>query len=87
MKLLDKKLHQKGIRVVTLSSSAHSYSTIYSDDLHYKKGRKYSKWEAYGQSKLANLLFAKSFADRFKDKSDLLSLSVHPGVINTNLGK
>ena len=45
---------------------------------------------AYGQSKTANLLFAKSLADRYKNRpagSEIISLSVHPGVINTNLSK
>ena len=68
MKLLGEKLNQKGVRVVTLSSSAHSYGTIDINDMHFKNrdDRTYTRWDAYGQSKLANLLFAKSLADRFK---------------------
>ena len=73
--------------MVTLSSTAHKFGSIDDTDLHYKKGRrKYNNWGAYGQSKLANLLFAKSLADRFKEKGlSHVSVSVHPGVINTNL--
>lgn len=49
-------------------------------------GRKYAAWEAYGQSKQANLLFAKGLADRLKGTA-ATALAVHPGVIQTNLWK
>lgn len=71
-------------RVVTLASTAHTFGNININDLHYNNGNnKYSAWGAYGQSKLANILFAKGLSDRMKDK--MISLSVHPGVIKTNL--
>jgi NAD(P)-dependent dehydrogenase (short-subunit alcohol dehydrogenase family) len=50
---------QAGCRVVVLSSTAHSFGSVDVGDLHYKKGRAYSPWGAYGQSKACNLLFAK----------------------------
>jgi len=71
-------------RIVVLSSVAHDMGKVDPSDLHYKNGRKYAGWEAYGQSKLANLLFAKGLADRLKG-TPLTAVSVHPGVIHTNL--
>jgi NAD(P)-dependent dehydrogenase (short-subunit alcohol dehydrogenase family) len=71
-------------RVVMLSSSAHqqAYSQgIRLDDLDAAKG--YSSWGAYGQSKLANLLFARELAKRLP--AGQTANSVHPGVIATNL--
>lgn len=73
-------------RVVVLTSTAHDMGKIDDKDLHYRHGRKYGNWSAYGQSKLANLLFAKSLADKFKlAGSPVTAVSVHPGVIQTNL--
>jgi len=40
---------------------------VKTEELHYTKGMRYRSWEAYGQSKLANLLFAKGLADHIKD--------------------
>jgi retinol dehydrogenase-12 len=73
-------------RIVVLSSSAHNMGKIDVNDLHYKNGRSYRAWQAYGQSKLANLLFAKELADRLAESSpNVTAVSVHPGVIQTNL--
>ncbi len=74
-------------RVVMLSSSAHTRAPkegIQFDNLDGKRG--YSGWTAYGQSKLANLLFAKELARRFEG-SPRTANAVHPGVIATNLGR
>jgi NAD(P)-dependent dehydrogenase (short-subunit alcohol dehydrogenase family) len=82
--LLKKMKSQKhSSRVVTLASSAHSFGKITFDDMHYKK-RSYTPWEAYGQSKAANVLFTKGLADRLTD-SPVRALCLHPGVIKTNL--
>lgn len=73
-------------RVVMLSSSAHrqAYSEgIRLDDLD--AARNYSAWGSYGQSKLANLLFARELAKRLP--AGQTANSVHPGVIATNLGR
>ena len=81
-------------RVVVLSSSAHTFGSIDVNDLHYQHGRRYSPWGAYGQSKLANLLFAKELSDQslaaFKTGGStnvgrVSSTAVHPGVIHTPL--
>jgi len=75
-------------RVVTLSSVAHeSFGELDLDNLHYAEGRKYSSWGAYGQSKLANLLFTKGLHARLvSEPGNMVSaLAVHPGVIRTEL--
>mmetsp|Transcript_23067 Transcript_23067/g.33774 ORF Transcript_23067/g.33774 Transcript_23067/m.33774 type:complete len:331 (+) Transcript_23067:76-1068(+) len=85
-KLLLPKMQSQDFetRVVVLSSSAHTMGTIVPSDLHFKNGRKYNNWTSYGQSKLADLLFAKELADRTKG-TKMTAVSVHPGVIQTNL--
>lgn len=74
-------------RVVVVSSSAHQWAPdegIQFDNLSGEEG--YEPFEAYGQSKLANGLFARELARRFAD-SDATANSLHPGVIKTNLGR
>ena len=51
-------------RIVAVSSSAHMMGDLDLDDLHYRK-RPYSPWASYGQSKLANVLFAKELTRRW----------------------
>jgi WW domain-containing oxidoreductase len=70
-----------------LSSSAHHRAPevgIVFDDLSLE--RSYTAWSAYGQSKLANLLFAKALAKRLEGTGKTAN-AVHPGVIATNLGR
>ncbi|MFZ4579529.1 MAG: SDR family NAD(P)-dependent oxidoreductase [Myxococcota bacterium] len=72
-------------RVVILSSAAHRMAPkggIAFDNLKGDKG--YQAWSAYGQSKFADLLFAKELARRFAGTSRTAN-AVHPGVIATNL--
>jgi WW domain-containing oxidoreductase len=74
-------------RVVMLSSAAHMMAPkggIAFDNLSGERG--YKGWVAYGQSKMANLLFAKELARRFSGTSRTAN-AVHPGVINTNLSR
>lgn len=49
-------------------------------------GETYHKWQAYGQSKTANILFSVSLAEKL-GQNGLLAFSVHPGVVVTNLGR
>ncbi len=71
-------------RIVTLSSSAHLNAHINFDDLMLVKD--YSLMLAYGQSKLANLLFARELHRRIETAGlDMLSLAAHPGFIRTNM--
>lgn len=75
-----------GSRVVTLSSIAHRGASIDFNNLDGSKGYKAMKF--YGQSKLANLLFAKELDNRFKQHGiNTLSIACHPGISNTNLFK
>lgn len=71
-------------RVVTVSSQAHRMGRMNFDDL---MGRdRYSPWRAYGQSKLANLLFAAELQRRLGDRgSPQISVAAHPGYAATNL--
>ena len=72
-------------RIVTQSSGAHEAGNMDFSDLH--RERSYGKWEAYGQSKLANLLFAYELQRRLEAAgiTDTLSVACHPGYAATNL--
>ena len=78
------KLQEFPSRVVCLSSKAHTMGSVDLTDVNFRNGRKYSSFEAYGQSKSANILFAKQLADRTKG-SLINAVALHPGVISTNL--
>ncbi len=74
-------------RVVMLSSSAHNNAPAGGIDFENLSGEKsYSPWTAYGQSKFANLLFAKELAKRLAGTKKTAN-AVHPGVIFTNLAR
>ncbi len=86
-RLLPKVLDAESGRIVMLSSSAHAQAPsggIQFDNLSGEDG--YSAWSAYGQSKLANALFALDLSERLKD-TPVTANSLHPGVIQTNLGR
>ncbi|WP_433076419.1 SDR family NAD(P)-dependent oxidoreductase [Dactylosporangium sp. CA-052675] len=72
-----------GARVVSVSSSAHLFSAVVFDDIHFER-REYDPWLAYGQSKTANVLFAVE-ADRRWAGDGILVNALHPGSIRTNL--
>lgn len=75
-----------GARVVTLSSLAHRWGPIRYDDPHFTQG--YDKRRAYGQSKLACLVFALELQRRLAASgAGTLSVAAHPGVAATNLGQ
>ena len=72
-------------RVVTIASGAHRMGKIDIDDLNWEN-RRYDRWRAYGQSKLANLLFTLELQRRLSDAgSDVLAVGAHPGWSATNL--
>ncbi|HEY1878996.1 MAG TPA: oxidoreductase [Caulobacteraceae bacterium] len=73
----------RAARVVELSSIGHRRSGVDFDDPHYRR-RAYDKWEAYGQSKTANALFAVAFNQRFGPEG-VHANSVMPGGIMTPL--
>jgi NAD(P)-dependent dehydrogenase (short-subunit alcohol dehydrogenase family) len=71
-------------RVVTVSSNAHKMGRINFDDLQSE--RRYSRWIAYGQSKLADLSFALELDRRLRAAgSNVKSVAAHPGYAATNL--
>jgi NAD(P)-dependent dehydrogenase (short-subunit alcohol dehydrogenase family) len=72
-------------RVVTLSSAGHSRADVDLVDPNFAT-TPYNAWIAYGRSKTANALFARELASR-AGPAGLLSFSVHPGAIVTELGR
>ena len=70
---------------MTVSSLAHDNGEIYWDDINWEK-TEYSSVKAYGQSKLANILFTRELANRLKG-SGVTTYSLHPGVIATELSR
>lgn len=82
--LLDLLVETKDSRVITLSSIAHRMGKIDFNDIMLEKN--YSGMQAYGNSKLANLLFAYEFQRRLeKEHKSTISVAAHPGYSNTNL--
>ena len=74
----------KGSRVVTLSSIAHRGAAIDFDNFRLEK--EYNNWREYGQSKLADIIFALEFDKRLKlNGSQIKSLAAHPGFSKTDL--
>ncbi|MEV7888748.1 SDR family NAD(P)-dependent oxidoreductase [Streptomyces sp. NPDC002817] len=71
-----------GARVVSVSSRAHHFSGMRWDDVQWT--RDYDKWQAYGQAKTANVLFAVHL-DRLGRESGVRAFSLHPGGIFTPL--
>jgi len=74
-----------GARIVNVSSAGHYASDIDFDDPNYEN-RPYNKWEAYGQSKTANILFTVALEARLGDRG-VHAYAVHPGMIRTQLGR
>jgi NAD(P)-dependent dehydrogenase (short-subunit alcohol dehydrogenase family) len=83
--LLDRVLATSGSRVVTVSSTAHRFIRgIRFDDLQWE--RDYSRARAYGQSKLANLMFTYELQRRLAGTNSI-AVAAHPGGANTELGR
>lgn len=83
--LLPALLAAPAPRVVTVSSNAHKFGRMRLDDLGFDRTR-YSRWRAYGQSKLANLLFTGELQRRAVAAStSLTAVAAHPGYAATNL--
>jgi NAD(P)-dependent dehydrogenase (short-subunit alcohol dehydrogenase family) len=82
--LLERLLATPAARIVTMSSLAHKQGRIRFDDLQFERG--YRAWAAYGQSKLANLMFTYELQRRLElAHADTLALAAHPGWARTNL--
>lgn len=72
-------------RVVSLSSTGIRFGAVDFDDPNFEK-RPYNKWQAYGQSKTANALFAVAL-DKRGEPHNIRAFSVHPGRIHTDLAR
>ncbi|MCS3471425.1 NAD(P)-dependent dehydrogenase (short-subunit alcohol dehydrogenase family) [Pseudomonas sp. JUb42] len=72
-------------RVIAMSSRGHQIAGVDFDDIDFMR-RPYDKWQAYGQSKTANALFAKELDKRGRDQG-VRAFSLHPGQILTELGR
>ena len=82
--LLDLITSTPGSRIVTVSSVAHNFGKIQFSDLNWENG--YNAQSAYGQSKLANLLFTYELQRRLEAAGkDTLAVAAHPGWTETNL--
>ena len=82
--LLDRLLPIAGSRVVTISSLGHRIrARIHFDDLQFD--HRYSRVSAYGQSKLANLMFTYELQRRLVPSATAIAVAAHPGMSNTEL--
>ena len=83
--LLDRLLDVDGARIVTVSSNGHKMGgAIHFDDLQWE--RSYNRVAAYGQSKLANLMFTYELQRRLAaTQTPTVAVAAHPGVSNTEL--
>ncbi len=82
--LLGHLLQSHSARIVSVSSFAHTMGTINFDDINWRN--KYSKWPAYGQSKLANLYLTYELDRRLKGmNARAIAVAAHPGYSRTNL--
>ena len=83
-RLLPALMQAGGARVVALSSRGHHWGQVDFDDPHFQR-RDYDKWQAYGQSKTANILFASGLDERGL-RHGIRAFSLHPGrILDTDL--
>ncbi len=80
--LLDILKNTENSRIISVSSEAHRFTNINFDDLQSEKN--FNNFKAYGQSKLANILFIKKLATLLEGTSTTANC-LHPGVVATNL--
>ncbi|GAA3679765.1 SDR family NAD(P)-dependent oxidoreductase [Lentzea roselyniae] len=80
---LFNSLRAEGARVVNVSSSAHLMGDVVFEDIHYEH-REYDRWQAYGQSKTANILFGVEAGRRWASEGVTMN-ALMPGSIATNL--
>lgn len=82
--LLDLLKASAPSRIINVSSLAHKIGKINRDDINSEKS--YNKWQAYGQSKLANILFTRELSKRLAG-SGVVANSLHPGAVRTELSR
>ena len=76
-------LMSEGSRIVVVASGAHKAGKIHFDDYNLTKG--FHTIKAYGQSKLANILFTRELAERIKERGITVNCC-HPGAVATSMG-
>ncbi|MDQ0207822.1 SDR family oxidoreductase [Alkalicoccobacillus murimartini] len=81
--LLERLIHSSDGRIVIVSSGAHKWGKLDFNNLQLTSG--YNVMKGYGQSKLANVLFARKLAKQLKGTNVSVN-SLHPGAVATNLG-
>jgi len=77
-------------RIISVSSQAHRFGKDFRDDIMIEKEGSYDPWGAYGNSKLANILFINSLSEKLKSNpkySNVFCASLHPGLCRTELGR
>ncbi|KAK8102450.1 hypothetical protein PG984_015596 [Apiospora sp. TS-2023a] len=77
--IMEKVLASAAPRVVMVSSDGHRLCPIRFDDVNFMEGETYNRWQAYGQSKSANMLMALSLAEKLGPKRKLQAYSLTPG--------
>lgn len=84
--LINLLINTPGSRVVNISSNAHKSGNMDFDNLQFDNGKGYTRMDAYGRSKLANLLFTYELQQRLEAKGvDTIATAAHPGLTNTSL--
>ena len=84
--LIDLLKNTPGSRIVNVSSNGHRFGQMDFDNLMYEGGSGYSSLQAYGRSKLANLLFTYELQRRFEaEGANVIAVAAHPGLSDTNL--
>lgn len=82
-RLLELIISSAPARIINVASGAHKAGKIYFDDINLEKN--YTFWKAYGQSKLANVLFTYELAERLKGSGVTVNC-LHPGAVASRMG-
>lgn len=86
-RLIDMLKNTKNSRVINVASLAHTRGELDFDDLNWEN-RSYSKWSAYGDSKLANLYFTYELNRKFEENNyEAIAVAAHPGGTSTDLAR
>lgn len=84
--VIDLVVGTPGSRILAMSSMGHRPGRVVIDDLNFER-RRYNRWVAYFQSKLANLLFSLELQRRLQAAGQsTIALTAHPGGTHTDLG-
>jgi len=84
--LVEKLIESQPSRVICVSSYGHRFSNLTFLESPLLENKEYTPFTAYGNSKFANILHAQELHKRYS-KQGLLAYSLHPGSINTNIGR